>query len=603
MKANRAAPVRSAATLVAHEVLESRRLLAASPLISGKSVEANISEVGQVDQYTITVQPNQRYMIAAVGKTSGGSSFSVKGQIVPPSGSDESTTTFTGNIGRALDGGSGPQTYTIRIFDDGSNATGGYRLTVFTSNGAQDDDDANDFSDTTDNTSANSGQRSAATADVGDLDVWRLDVKQRQSLTVTVVENDEDSPISPEVWLLDASGRLVAHQTNEVGLRLAATAAESGAYYAVVADQGSNSPGVYGIAFTRVPGQQYTGDPDTGPLSPNVTRSGDLPAGDADVFTVYLKPGQDISVTVSRKADSSLDPRVILYDPSGATVASNGGNGQPSGTAATSVKADLGGTYYVAVFDDESNDGGTYDIRYTLTGDGDGTSPSAGRVAIETGSSADTIVARRRNADGIDALEFTVNGKTTRYYAPEVEQVAIYSGGGSDRIILTESNIRTYVSAGSGDDTVYGTSGNDSLTGGAGRNRLYGGGGDDRLNGSGGRDFLFGEDGNDRLYGQGGNDRLDGGGNSDRLFGGDGNDELYGGNGIDHLYGNNGDDILIGGRDTDYLRADAGNDRFRSMDDTRDQLFGGDGTDRIDGNDFDKNLDEFPLNDVEVIPS
>ena len=55
-------------------------------------------------------------------------------------------------------------------------------------------------------------------------------------ITVTVVENDANAAINPEVWLLDASGRLVAHEVNDVGMRLEAIAANTGAYYAVVAD-------------------------------------------------------------------------------------------------------------------------------------------------------------------------------------------------------------------------------------------------------------------------------------------------------------------------------------------------------------------------------
>lgn len=580
--------------------LEARRLLADVPLVSGRSVNATVGAPGEADTYTIHVGTSQRYLIAAVGKMSGAAGFGVQAQVIPPAGSGESTTTLTGAAGRATNGATG--TWTIRVTDSGGESTGGYRLTVFVPGATQEDDDSNDFSDTTDSASANSGQRNAGTADIGDLDVWRLDVKDGQAITATVVENSAGDPVDPDVWLIDASGRLVTHRTSSVGLRLSATATKTGSYYAVVADQGAATPGVYGITFTRVPGAQYTGDPDTGPLAPNTVRMGNLPPGDGDVFGIWLAPGQTIAATLTADAGQPLDPRIELHDPSGKRLTFNSGSGQPDGTAKLTATASLGGLHYLSAFDEESDSGGTFTLQYTLVGSGgnNGIAPAGNRVRIDTDDGGDSITGRRRSVDGVDTLELTINGKTRRWYAPDVGQLALYTEGGADKVDLSGSNIPTYVSAGSGDDTLIGSGGNDSLTGGAGRNRLFGGGGDDRLNGSNGRDILLGDAGNDRLYGQAGNDLLDGGGNADRLFGGDGDDELLGGNGIDKLYGGADDDLLIGGKDDDALRGETGDDRFRALDDNRDEIYGGPGSDTI--LDWDEPSDVIGLGDVETIP-
>ena len=63
-----------------------------------------------------------------------------------------------------------------------------------------------------------------------------------------------------------------------------------------------------------------------------------------------------------------------------------------------------------------------------------------------------------------------------------------------------------------------------------------------------GNDFLFGKQSVDYLYGNGGNDTLAGGSGDDQLVGGDGHDILIGGTGIDTMIGGLGDDTYIIGR-------------------------------------------------------
>lgn len=67
----------------------------------------------------------------------------------------------------------------------------------------------------------------------------------------------------------------------------------------------------------------------------------------------------------------------------------------------------------------------------------------------------------------------------------------------------------TWISAGAGNDLVYGGGGDDSLMGDAGNDRLYGGTGDDSLVGGSGNDTLSGGAGNDTLTGGGGGDVFD----------------------------------------------------------------------------------------------
>ena len=72
------------------------------------------------------------------------------------------------------------------------------------------------------------------------------------------------------------------------------------------------------------------------------------------------------------------------------------------------------------------------------------------------------------------------------------------------------------ISAGAGNDTVFGNGGNDKIEGSDGNDVLHGGGGNDSLYGGAGTDQLFGDDGNDWLYAKDNNkDSVDGGAGSE----------------------------------------------------------------------------------------
>ena len=103
----------------------------------------------------------------------------------------------------------------------------------------------------------------------------------------------------------------------------------------------------------------------------------------------------------------------------------------------------------------------------------------------------------------------------------------------------------TGISAGGGDDKIYGSNQADRVYGGAGNDRIYGNGGNDQLQGEAGNDILVGGYGNDTLSGWGENDQLFGGAGADALNGGDGNDMLRGGAGIDQLDGGDGRDTFV----------------------------------------------------------
>ncbi|WHZ29132.1 MAG: Alkaline phosphatase [Nitrospira sp.] len=187
------------------------------------------------------------------------------------------------------------------------------------------------------------------------------------------------------------------------------------------------------------------------------------------------------------------------------------------------------------------------------------------------------------------------------------------------------------LSAGYGDDTLYGNGGDDWILGGYSHDRLYGGDGNDRLLADpydyhpdpvahpkdlppptlDGKDYVDGGEGNDRIGGGGNDDRLIGGAGDDEMWGDTltrgtsidnpdgsqtfvsltgvlvpGDDVLEGGDGNDYLSGDGGDDFLDGGQGNDLLIGDTqqGVGLLTPMAPGDDYLVGGDGNDELQGN-------------------
>ncbi len=125
----------------------------------------------------------------------------------------------------------------------------------------------------------------------------------------------------------------------------------------------------------------------------------------------------------------------------------------------------------------------------------------------------------------------------------QVSSIVMNMGKGDDRVTLN-SDIRSSVDGGDGNDLLNGGVGTDSLFGGIGNDQLYGGNGNDGLYGGEGNDSLFGGNGDDVLSGDNGNDRLFGNDGIDWLYGGSGDDYLNGGAGVDNFSGGDGVDTF-----------------------------------------------------------
>lgn len=328
-------------------------------------------------------------------------------------------------------------------------------------------------------------------------------------------------------------------------------------FFVVTAKKASS----YSMSFVSLPEARDASVDDHATPKSGQTHSGRITSGDTDVFPIVVKKGAKITATLKAANDSDLQPSLRLVRADGVELSAD----DDGSSASVSEGAAKSNTVYYLIARGGWLSNGKYNLSYKLSaGDGTGAIDDRGVLNIKGGKENDDFQITQSMSAGTTIVN--LNGKVTEYGRGAVQSLNVDSGDGNDRIDWLTTNIRGYVSAGSGNDTVLGGLANDVIVGGAGKNQLYGNDGDDKLRGSGGPDQLIGAGGNDRLYGGGGDDKLDGGPGTDRLWGEDGNDMLVGGAGNDKLYGGRGRDTLSGNAGRDLLDGDADKDTVLGRD-------------------------------------
>ena len=256
-------------------------------------------------------------------------------------------------------------------------------------------------------------------------------------------------------------------------------------------------------------------------------------------------------------------------------------------------------TIYGLAGDDEIDGGGSNDQLFGGDGNdiitsGSGNDTMTGGAGNDTyySTGMDTFLFDADEDLGIDTLHVSNSGtlwnrldfsETESDISLDLSQTT--SQTINENLTLTIDGHISFVTGGSGKNT---------LTASDEGNVLIGGASGDELTGGVSSDWLFGLDGNDTLSAGIGDDNgnyLNGGDGKDFLFGGNGDDTLLGGDGVDALYGRTGDDSLVGGAGDDLIIADswqAGNDT----------LVGGAGSDQLFGK---RGADTFVLDSTDGV--
>ncbi|MBD8876179.1 putative Ig domain-containing protein [Roseibium polysiphoniae] len=358
-------------------------------------------------------------------------------------------------------------------------------------------------------------------------------------------------------------------------------------------------------------------------------------AGDHDWYAVELEAGVSYQFSLRGAATSGgtlSDPFLALFDAAGVEIDFNDDH-DGSLDALIEFTPTTSGTYYL---DAEARGADTNIGTYTLevevvvsgpTDSNDTLSGTSGADLIDglagddaiSGLAGDDTLIGGAGADSIDGGD----GNDTIH--ADAADTWFDGGNGVDTLIYDGTDDRQYamnqgsfenMSAGSGNNTIWGTAdgnlidgeggndvihgygGNDTLIGGSGSDSLMGGDGDDTVYGDADDVWFSGDDGEDTLiftstadfdyaldnggfehmkagsgdnaiYGTAGDNILDGEAGDDFIQAYDGNDTLIGGSGSDSLQGGDGDDIVFADADDSWFSGDAGIDTliYTSTDD------------------------------------
>jgi hypothetical protein len=285
-------------------------------------------------------------------------------------------------------------TYTIAINDSGADATGGYGLTVVALPAASQPTDV-------DSGPITSGAYRSGTLDMGDIDVFTINVSLGSSFVVAVAETGTQS-LSSQLLVFSPSGTNIFNGAGTVGTGTTqANLTSAGTYVICVLDQFGDDTGTYNLTAVNATGPQIT-DADSGPLTFAQYQQGTLDPGDLDVYT--LTGTQAASLLISISESEYLGPSATgeigyqLYAPNGSQVRNT-----TSATGSASIDSNLAatGTYTLVIYESGIDEFMRYG--FTLV------STAATPVPVGDGGTITSGQTRRGRIDygDIDAFSFT----------------------------------------------------------------------------------------------------------------------------------------------------------------------------------------------------
>lgn len=332
------------------EALETRKLLTA--IASGETISASIGAAAEVDEYTFNAGVGESIVVGAMETVT--SSLTLRIQLISPT--SVTLLNITGAIGNGgvVANVVAAGTYTLRISDNTGTNTGGYNVSMAKLAGAQ--------LDGGDGGAVTSGQYRAGTLDIGDIDIFMINVNAGGALAANVGEFDAQAldftmgifgPTGTQLFLGNGAATVSTTLTN---------VASSGTYYIVVMDTNVNASGTYNFTAVSIPGSQPT-DADSGPLTSGVRRTGTFEAGDFDVYTVFAPAGGTLVYSFAETiTDAAFAPTVHLFAPSGQLLHTDIAAVGFARTIANTVA----GSYTFVVFDQNTDADGSYAITAVL---------------------------------------------------------------------------------------------------------------------------------------------------------------------------------------------------------------------------------------------
>jgi hypothetical protein len=188
----------------------------------------------------------------------------------------------------------------------------------------------------------------------GDIDSYTFVANVGDGIQLRVADVNATALV-PRVWVYGPTGALVeTFWGYDVAAYLFAAPAE-GTYTVVVTDYYGTGTGNYEVHFTRAPGANEEGALVNGGL-----RSGVLTLGDLDSYTFDASVGESLQLRFADIDATALIPRMWLYGPTGALVATTWGYD----IASMDATAPATGTYTVVLSDYYGTGTGDYELHF-----------------------------------------------------------------------------------------------------------------------------------------------------------------------------------------------------------------------------------------------
>jgi hypothetical protein len=323
------------------------------PLTNGAAHEGELLR-GDLDLWSVEAQAGDTLVVRA-----GTTGFNPRLRLYGPDGTELAAAagpyttsrdaTFTARV-------TAPGVYSVLLMAEQADSLGTYTLHLARVPGAIVVSAGDEGGELT------NGLGHAGNLPVGDLDVWFADAQAGDTLVLRA----GTTGFNPRLRLFDPSGAEVARVTG--GFNTSRDAAldyrvpASGRYTVLVDAAPLGFGGTYQLHFARVPGEPVVGEGDDGgPLTAGRVHGGTLPLGDVDLWTLVAAAGEALEL---RADTTGFNPRLRLYGPDGALVASAQGSFTTSRAATLSHTAVVPGRYTLVLQAHASDQSGTYDLEF-----------------------------------------------------------------------------------------------------------------------------------------------------------------------------------------------------------------------------------------------
>ncbi|MFT7671064.1 MAG: hypothetical protein ACI8X5_003780 [Planctomycetota bacterium] len=362
----------------------------AQSLVNGGMVTGSISPAFDTDLFTFHASANENVVLRAVNHTDTSLDpyivvYDPTGQVViGDSGSHVSALSFVPTI---------TGIYTLSISDYGpapwEDGVGEYQIHFVNAPGANEH-----------GALVNGGSVSGFIS-MGDLDTFIFDVNANESVVLRTA-NGTDTSLDPHMVVYDPTGQVVIGDSGSHVSALSFVPSMSGTYTLLVTDYGpapwETGVGEYDVHYVRAPEAN-----EHGALVNGGSVSGFISMGDLDTFSFDVNANESVVLRAVNATDTSLDPYMIVYDPTGQVVIGDSG----SHVSALSFVPSMSGTYTLLVTDygpaPWETGVGEYDVHYVRA-------PEANEHgALVNGGSVSGFI----SMGDLDTFSFDVNANET----------------------------------------------------------------------------------------------------------------------------------------------------------------------------------------------